>query len=115
MLTDAVKTGLTHQVGGSTIREVLDHLFEEEPGLRSHLVDEKGAIRAHVSVFVDGSQASLDSRVGHDASIRVLHAVSGGWCPQAGASRLASTYAATSRNDAIPTGRPVSAISGTFE
>lgn len=78
MLTDAVKTGLIHEVPANTVGEALDDLFQREPGLRSHLVDETGIIRPHVSIFVDGSQASLDTPVTEASSIRVLHAVSGG-------------------------------------
>lgn len=78
MLIHAVKTGLILEVTGSTVRDALDDLFSSEPGLRHHLVDEGGSIRPHVSVFVDGSQASLDTPVPETADIRVLHAVSGG-------------------------------------
>lgn len=78
MLTPAVNAGLIQQVRGATVRDALDSLFQGEPGLRPHLLDEMGAIRPHVSIFVDGSQATLETRVGEGASIRVLHAVSGG-------------------------------------
>lgn len=78
MLDQAVRSGLVHEVEGPTVRDALDDLFGREPGLRGHLIDEGGSLRRHVSVFVDGSQAGLDSRVGDGASIRVLHAVSGG-------------------------------------
>lgn len=78
MLDEAVSGGPNLQVEGSNVREALSDLFEKEPGLRSHLVDENGEIRPHVSLFVDGVQAGLDTEVSHQASIRVLHAVSGG-------------------------------------
>lgn len=78
LLTQSVKTGLIHQVEGSTLREALDELFRVEPGVKSHLLDEQGDIRPHVSVFVDGSQASLDTPVSASSEIRVLQAVSGG-------------------------------------
>lgn len=78
MLAQAAKTGLTHVVEGSTVDEALASLFSTEPGLRGHIVDESGAVRAHVSVFVDGVQATLDSGVGSDSEIRILQAVSGG-------------------------------------
>lgn len=78
MLGHAIKAELDVEVEGSTVRDALADLFEKEPGLRSHLVDEQGEIRPHVSVFVDGVQGSLGTTVGHRASIRILHAVSGG-------------------------------------
>lgn len=78
VLTHSVKAGLIQEVCGETVGELLEHLFESEPGLRPHLVDETGAIRPHVSIFVDGTQAKLETTVAAGAHIRVLHAVSGG-------------------------------------
>ena len=71
-------SGLVHQLEGASVREVLDNLFREEPALRNHLIDETGASRPHVLIFVNGSQASLDTRVASDSDIRLLQAVSGG-------------------------------------
>lgn len=78
MLAHSAKGGLEHEVDGGTVREVLDSLFDREPGLRNHLVDERGEIRPHVSVFVDGLQAQMGTSVPDRADVRVLHAVSGG-------------------------------------
>lgn len=78
MLSHSVRSGLDQQVAGETVREAISALFAKEPGLRTHLVDEQGEIRPHVSVFVDGVQASMDTPVRPGADIRVLHAVSGG-------------------------------------
>lgn len=78
MLSHSVRGGLVHQVSGSSVREALNDLMEVEPGLRAHLLDESGRIRPHVSLFVDGLQASLDTPVRDGANIRILHAVSGG-------------------------------------
>jgi molybdopterin converting factor small subunit len=73
-----VKAGLRHEVEGQTLREVLDSLFGEEPGLKSHLLDESGRIRPHVLIFVDSARADLDTPVEAHAEIQVLQAVSGG-------------------------------------
>ena len=78
MLVEAVGTPSSLQVDGVTVDEALGDLFRQAAGLRTHLVDESGSIRRHVSVFVDGQQADLDTTVGEDADIRILHAVSGG-------------------------------------
>lgn len=78
LLAETANTGTAHSVSGSTVAEALDDLFEELPGLRNHLLDETGAIRPHVSVFVDSRQADLSTEVSEDADVRVLHAVSGG-------------------------------------
>lgn len=78
MLVETVNTEATYEVNGTTVSEVFDDLFVKVPGLSQHLVDERGAIRPHVSVFVDGLQADLETRVGEWSEMRVLHAVSGG-------------------------------------
>lgn len=78
LLVHSVEAGLDHEVRGSTLHEALDDLFRSEPGLRSHLLDESGAIRPHVSIFVDGERGSLETAVGESSQIRVLQAVSGG-------------------------------------
>lgn len=78
MLWETVNTEPVHEVGGATVAAALDELFAQVPGLRGHIVEESGAVRPHVSVFVDGLQADLDTQVGDGSELRILHAVSGG-------------------------------------
>ena len=78
VLTHAVTTGARHQVEGGTLGEVLESLFATEPGLRNHLLDESGAIRPHVLIFVDAVRADLGTPVRPDSHVQVLQAVSGG-------------------------------------
>lgn len=78
LLSDTVKSGIDQELAGGTVESVLADLFAREPGVRNHIVDEAGAIRPHVSVFVDGVQADLGTSVPPDGQVRVLHAVSGG-------------------------------------
>ena len=79
VLTQAVSGGVRQEIeGGGSLREALDRLFVSEPGLRNHLLDEHGAIRTHVLIFVDGERAALDTVVGDQSQIQVLQAVSGG-------------------------------------
>jgi molybdopterin converting factor small subunit len=78
LLSETVAVAPEHQVEGTNVSEVLDDLFSSAPGLRNHIVDETGRIRPHVSVFVDGVQAGLDTEVGDGSELRVLNAVSGG-------------------------------------
>lgn len=78
MLSETVKTDATHDVVGATVEEALTDLFTKVPGLRHHICEETGAIRPHVSVFVDGLQAELGTGLAEGSEIRVLHAVSGG-------------------------------------
>ncbi|MFP4553071.1 MAG: MoaD/ThiS family protein [Actinomycetota bacterium] len=81
MLSETVQSDLTHDVVGATVEEALTDLFAKVPGLRHHIRDETGAIRPHVSVFVDGLQADNGTPLREGSEIRVLHAVSGGSPP----------------------------------
>jgi hypothetical protein len=78
VLHPASRGGLSHEVEGSSLGAALDHLFAMEPALRPHLLDEKGEIRSHVLIFVDGRRAVLRDEVGDHSEIRVLQAASGG-------------------------------------
>lgn len=78
MLSDTANTPMTQVVDGDRVSAALESLFDREPGLRNHIVDEKGGIRPHVSVFVDGTQATLETDLNHGSQVRILHAVSGG-------------------------------------
>jgi sulfur-carrier protein len=70
------------EVPGRTVREVLDGYFAEEPRVRGYVLDEQGALRKHVVVFVDGAQlrdrAQLGQAVEDATSIYVMQALSGG-------------------------------------
>ena len=67
---------------GSTVREVLEGVFADNPRLRGYVVDERGALRRHMIVFVDGRQISdrerLSDRVGPRSEVYVMQALSGG-------------------------------------
>jgi sulfur-carrier protein len=67
---------------GSTVREVLEGVFADNPRLRGYIVDERGALRRHMIVFVDGRQISdrerLSDRVGPRSEIYIMQALSGG-------------------------------------
>lgn len=78
LLSETAGVDMVHAVAGGTVATAFDELFVRVPGLGNHILDEKGQIRPHVSVFVDGVQADLDTGVQPESEIRVLHAVSGG-------------------------------------
>jgi sulfur carrier protein ThiS len=69
-------------VDGATVRQALDAAFAVHPAVRGYLLDETGALRAHVTVFVDGEvvrdRRTLAQRVGAAARIDVFQALSGG-------------------------------------
>jgi molybdopterin converting factor small subunit len=70
------------QVAGDTVRDVLERVFEQVPRLRGYVVDERGALRKHMVVFVDGAivsdRAALSDAVGPSSEVYVMQALSGG-------------------------------------
>ncbi len=64
------------------MREVLDRVFADNPRLRGYVVDERGVLRKHMSVFVDGAQITdretLSDPVTPRSEIYVMQALSGG-------------------------------------
>jgi hypothetical protein len=68
--------------GGGTVREVLESAFATRPDVRGYVLDDQGALRKHVMVFVDGQQVldrtRLDDPVGPAGEVFVMQALSGG-------------------------------------
>ena len=69
-------------VEGATVRDVLDALFQKEERLRGYVLDDQGALRQHVAVFVDGTQIhdprGLSDPVPARGRVDVMQALSGG-------------------------------------
>jgi sulfur carrier protein ThiS len=69
-------------VPGSTVREVLEAAFEASPRARGYVLDDQGALRHHVVVFVDGEMVSdrrgLSDPTREGSRIDVMQALSGG-------------------------------------
>ncbi|MDP2304882.1 MAG: MoaD/ThiS family protein [Pseudomonadota bacterium] len=72
----------TQEVPGESVAEVLGVLNVRYPGLAAYILDEHGALRKHVNVFVDESMVHdrmrLSDAVGPGTRIHVLQALSGG-------------------------------------
>jgi sulfur carrier protein ThiS len=70
------------EVPGSTVREVLERVFGNEPRARGYVLDEQGALRKHVVVFVDGEavqdRSGLSDGVRAESQVYVMQALSGG-------------------------------------
>jgi len=70
------------EVPGSNVREVLDAYFDGEPGARGYVLDDRGALRRHMAIFVNGRQigdpAGLSDDTPADATVDVMQALSGG-------------------------------------
>ena len=72
----------TVEVSGTTVREVLERVFDANPRLRGYVLDERGVLRKHMVVFVDGRQITdrqrLSDRVDPRSELYVMQALSGG-------------------------------------
>jgi molybdopterin synthase sulfur carrier subunit len=67
------------QAQGATLEQLLADLDRRYPGIRFRVVDEQGAIRAHIKMFVNRVQArGLDVALEPADEILVVAALSGG-------------------------------------
>ncbi|WP_419909056.1 MoaD/ThiS family protein [Hoeflea sp.] len=67
-----------NQIHASSVDHMLDELDRKWPGMRDRLADTSPAIRPHISIFVDGVRASLDTALPDRTDVYVLTAMSGG-------------------------------------
>ena len=58
--------------------ELLQTLEREHQGLEGWILDERGVLRRHINVFVNGEPAEPDSAVAEQDKIEILPAISGG-------------------------------------
>jgi molybdopterin converting factor small subunit len=69
-------------VEGATVGAALTAVFALQPALRSYVLDDQGALRRHVAVYVNGrlvnDRTGLTDPVGPDDEIYVFQALSGG-------------------------------------
>jgi len=67
---------------GGTLREVLDNLETSFPGIRDRILDEQGALRRFVNVYVGDDDVrfigGLDAEILDGARISIIPAVAGG-------------------------------------
>jgi sulfur-carrier protein len=70
------------EVPSGTLREALDALFAREPQLRGYVLDERGAVRHHVSLFLDGApvydRIELQIPMTAQSELYIMQALSGG-------------------------------------
>ena len=65
-----------------TVSEALAMLWKDYPGLKDRIVDEQGAVRQHINIFV-GDEAirfadGLSTKIPADTDVLIVPAVSGG-------------------------------------
>lgn len=70
------------QVPAGTLASVLASAFAAAPALRGYVLDEQGAVRKHVAVFVNGRMIPSRSELGQPLQARdrvmVIQALTGG-------------------------------------
>lgn len=70
------------EVAGTTVRQALEAVFAVNPAVRAYLLDDQGAVRKHMSIFVSGEQLRdrrhQSDAVAPDGEIFVMQALSGG-------------------------------------
>lgn len=71
--------GVDPRTAAPTLADALADLDARFPGLRFRIVDEQGAIRPHIKIFVDGELArDLGTVARPEAELMIVGALSGG-------------------------------------
>jgi sulfur-carrier protein len=67
-----------HAIQGRSVGELLLELERAHPAARGWILDERGVLRRHINVFVNGERGEQDTPVEAEDRIDVLPAISGG-------------------------------------
>lgn len=74
--------GPTISLEGESAAAVVEALEQRHRGIAAYIVDERGALRPHVNIFVDGrpvrDRERLGDAVGADSEVVIMQALSGG-------------------------------------
>jgi sulfur-carrier protein len=69
-------------VPGATVRDALDAVFATNAAARSYVLDDQGALRHHMAIFLDGQlirdRRHLSDAVAPEGTVYVFQALSGG-------------------------------------
>ena len=69
--------GSVHEIAGDTVTALLEALEGEFEALEGWILDERGVLRRHINVFVNGELAKPDAPVADGDKIEILPAISG--------------------------------------
>lgn len=67
-----------HDLPGDTVGGVLRELEQRYPTVQGWILDDRGQIRAHVNVFVNGERTTSETSVSPTDVLQVLPSISGG-------------------------------------
>jgi molybdopterin synthase sulfur carrier subunit len=67
---------------GTTLQEIFKEIESSCPGLQSYVLDERGSLRRHVNIFIDGRMINdrnkLSDTFSSNSEIYIMQALSGG-------------------------------------
>ena len=63
---------------GATVEELLRGFEHEHPAVAGWILDERGAVRRHINVFVNGERVDQGAAVAATDRVEVLPAITGG-------------------------------------
>jgi molybdopterin synthase sulfur carrier subunit len=67
-----------HALEAASVSELLSELERAQPALGGWILDERGHVRRHINVFVNGERADGETALAPDDRVEVLPAISGG-------------------------------------
>jgi molybdopterin converting factor small subunit len=67
-----------HELDGATVAELLGALERRHPDMGGWVLDERGLIRRHINVFVNGERGTEATAVRSGDRVEVLPAITGG-------------------------------------
>jgi sulfur-carrier protein len=67
-----------HRIDGSTVLELLRGLEREQPEVKGWVLDERGRIRRHINVYINGERGAETTAVRGEDRVEVLPAITGG-------------------------------------
>ena len=77
------QTGFTHaKADGNTVAQLLENLFTTHPKLKSYLLEDQGAVRKHITLFLNNTpitdRAKLSDTIPPNSQLFIAQALSGG-------------------------------------
>jgi molybdopterin converting factor small subunit len=67
-----------HAIDAGSVAELLTEIERTHPATKGWILDERGVLRRHINVYVNGELGAQDTEVSAEDRIDVLPAISGG-------------------------------------
>jgi len=70
------------EMEGKNVSELLEKIDKKYSGIKNYLVDDRGALRKHVNIFVDGElildREKMTDTLKNESEVFIMQALSGG-------------------------------------